>query len=63
MQANNNIVIPKAGDLVKVFDDISSRDEWYMAADVVEKDSRIRVRLVGFNFYMSASLIKEVRHA
>lgn len=53
----------KPGNLVKVFDAISAQDEWYQVADVVETDGRTRVRLIGFNFYFSASLIKGVRRA
>ena len=51
--------ISKPCDEVKVFDAISGIDEWYIVADVRAEGQRIRP--LGMNFYISTSLIKEVR--
>jgi hypothetical protein len=51
----------KPGQLVTIYDAISARDEQYQIADVVERDGRKRIRLVGFNYYMDANLVKGVR--
>jgi hypothetical protein len=47
--------------LVTVYDAISEQDEEYQVADVVERDGRIRVRVVGQNYYFDSNLVKEVR--
>jgi 3-dehydroquinate synthase class II len=58
---SNNPADLKAGDEVLIYDAISSQDEWYVVADVVERDGRLRIRAISMDFYFDATLVKQCR--